>query len=93
MFRILHNWLSAIKYCIRIFFSDYVHRDYHQYPHRSWVYVRRDQVHLPGLHKVAVPALRSKGRPLMACNRAYARPERVIDGHEEIAAFPAVSGG
>ena len=41
----------------------------------------------------SVPALRAERQPLMACDRAYARPERVIEGHEEIAAFPPVSGG
>jgi len=41
----------------------------------------------------AVPALRPEGRPLMACDRAYAKPDRIIEGGEEIAAFPPVSGG
>ena len=43
--------------------------------------------------KESVPALRFEGQPLMACDRAYARPDRTITGHEEIAAFPPVSGG
>lgn len=41
----------------------------------------------------SVPALKSEGRPLMACDRAYVGPDRVIEGGEEIAAFPSVSGG
>jgi molybdopterin converting factor small subunit len=41
----------------------------------------------------AVPTLRDETRPLLACNRAYARPERPVSGDEEIAAFPPVSGG
>lgn len=45
-----------------------------------------------GVKEIA-PALRSEGRPLMACDREYARPDRVIAGHEEIALFPPVSGG
>lgn len=40
-----------------------------------------------------VPALRGESRPLFACDRSYARPERRIRGEEEIAAFPPVSGG
>jgi molybdopterin converting factor small subunit len=40
-----------------------------------------------------VPALRGETRPLLSCDRVYARPERAIAGHEEIAAFPPVSGG
>jgi molybdopterin converting factor small subunit len=40
-----------------------------------------------------VPSLVDEGRPLLACDRAYARPERVVTGTEEIAAFPPVSGG
>ena len=43
--------------------------------------------------KKSIPALCSAGRPLLACDRAYAAPERVIEGGEEIAAFPPVSGG
>ncbi len=43
--------------------------------------------------KDSIPALRSEGRPLMACDRAYATLDRVIEGREEIAAFPPVSGG
>ena len=39
------------------------------------------------------PGLRAEARPLLACNRAYARPERELDGSEEVAAFPPVSGG
>jgi molybdopterin converting factor small subunit len=41
----------------------------------------------------AVPPLRGETRPLLACDRAYARPDRVLSGGEEIAAFPPVSGG
>jgi len=41
----------------------------------------------------SVPAPKSEGGPLMACDRAYAGPERVIEGGEEIAIFPPVSGG
>lgn len=41
----------------------------------------------------SVPALGSEGRPLMACDRAYAKPDRIIEGREEIAVFPPVSGG
>jgi molybdopterin converting factor small subunit len=40
-----------------------------------------------------IPALRGDTRPLLACDRAYARPDRVLSGREEIAAFPPVSGG
>ena len=43
--------------------------------------------------RATVPALRDEARPLLACDRAYARPERRITGAEEIAAFPPVSGG
>ncbi len=43
--------------------------------------------------RTAVPALADERRPLFACDRAYARPERVVTGGEEIAAFPPVSGG
>jgi len=39
------------------------------------------------------PALAGEARPLLACNRAYARPDFVLDGTEEVAAFPPVSGG
>ncbi len=41
-----------------------------------------------------VPALRDETRPLLACDRAYARPDTAIPvGGGEIAAFPPVSGG
>jgi len=40
-----------------------------------------------------VPALRSESRPLLACDRAYARPETIVPAGGEIAAFPPVSGG
>ena len=40
-----------------------------------------------------VPALRGETRPLLACDRSYARADRVLTGREEIAAFPPVSGG
>jgi molybdopterin synthase catalytic subunit len=40
-----------------------------------------------------VPALLGESRPLFACDRSYARPDRRIRGKEEIAAFPPVSGG
>ena len=40
-----------------------------------------------------VPALCAEAQPLLACDRAYARPDRVLTGEEEIAAFPPVSGG
>ena len=40
-----------------------------------------------------VPALAVESRPLLAVDRAYAKPDRSIDGTEEIAAFPPVSGG
>ncbi len=40
-----------------------------------------------------VPSLGEESRPLLACDRAYARPEHVVTGTEEIAAFPPVSGG
>ena len=43
--------------------------------------------------KKQVPSLAGEARPLLACDRAYARPERVVTGTEEIAAFPPVSGG
>jgi molybdopterin converting factor small subunit len=41
----------------------------------------------------AHPALRAERAPLLACDRAYAAPDRVVEGREEIAAFPPVSGG
>jgi molybdopterin converting factor small subunit len=41
----------------------------------------------------AVPALAGERRPLFACDRAHARPDRVVTGREEIAVFPPVSGG
>lgn len=41
----------------------------------------------------SVPALASERRPLLACDRAYATPDRIIAGGEEIAVFPPVSGG
>lgn len=40
-----------------------------------------------------VPALRDEMRPLLACDRSYAGRDRVLSGHEEVAAFPMVSGG
>ena len=40
-----------------------------------------------------VPALQSEGRPMLACNRVYARADTVLRGGEEVAAFPPVSGG
>ncbi len=40
-----------------------------------------------------VPALRGEARPLLACNRAYARPETVVQPGDEVAVFPPVSGG
>lgn len=43
--------------------------------------------------RAEVPGLRGEARPLFACDRSYARPDRVIRGEEEIAAFPPVSGG
>ncbi|HEU4400890.1 MAG TPA: MoaD/ThiS family protein [Candidatus Polarisedimenticolia bacterium] len=43
--------------------------------------------------RAAVPDLRGETRPLLACDQSYARPERVLRGGEEIAAFPPVSGG
>jgi len=43
--------------------------------------------------QVAVPSLRGEMRPLLACNRCYAPPDRVVDDADEIAVFPPVSGG
>ncbi len=43
--------------------------------------------------RARVPALGREAEPLLACDRSYARPDRVILGGEEIAAFPPVSGG
>ena len=43
--------------------------------------------------RAGVPALRAELRPLLACDRVYARPDRVVSGREEIAVFPPVSGG
>ncbi len=43
--------------------------------------------------RVDVPALRQEERPLLACDRSYARGDRPVTGAEEIAAFPPVSGG
>jgi molybdopterin converting factor small subunit len=43
--------------------------------------------------RATVPALAPEARPLLACDRAYARADRVLTGAEEIAAFPPVSGG
>ena len=43
--------------------------------------------------RAAVPALAGEPGPLLACDRSYARPDRVLTGSEEIAAFPPVSGG
>ncbi len=40
-----------------------------------------------------VPALRGEENPLLACERSYARPDRVVSPGEEIAVFPPVSGG
>ncbi|MFQ5877944.1 MAG: MoaD/ThiS family protein [Acidobacteriota bacterium] len=40
-----------------------------------------------------VPALREETRPLLACDRAYARPGQTVGPGQEIAAFPPVSGG
>ena len=40
-----------------------------------------------------VPALGGEERPLLACNRAYARPETVVQPGDEVAVFPPVSGG
>ena len=40
------------------------------------------------------PALREIGyRPLVACDRVYARRDRVLDGVGEVAFLPPVSGG
>jgi molybdopterin converting factor subunit 1 len=43
--------------------------------------------------RVDVPALRQEHRPLLACNRSYARTDQIVLEGEEIAAFPPVSGG
>jgi len=40
-----------------------------------------------------VPALRDEIRPLLACDRVYARPDMAVPAGGEIAAFPPVSGG
>jgi molybdopterin converting factor subunit 1 len=40
-----------------------------------------------------VPALASEGRPLMAINQVYARPDEIIPAGSEVAYFPPVSGG
>jgi molybdopterin synthase sulfur carrier subunit len=40
-----------------------------------------------------VPALRAEERPLLACDRTYARRDQVVSPGQEIAAFPPVSGG
>ncbi len=42
--------------------------------------------------QAAIPELGGE-RALLACDRSYARPEQVLTGREEIAAFPPVSGG
>jgi molybdopterin converting factor small subunit len=39
------------------------------------------------------PRLRDQGVPLLARDRAYARPQDPVTGREEIAAFPPVGGG
>jgi molybdopterin converting factor subunit 1 len=40
------------------------------------------------------PALQSVSeRPLMACDRTYAEPGKVLGGSAEVAFFPPVSGG
>ncbi len=41
----------------------------------------------------SIPALRGEAHPLLACDREYARADRILAGGEEIAAFPPVSGG
>ncbi len=43
--------------------------------------------------RVRVPSLPPGERPLFSCDRAYAREDRALAGHEEIAIFPPVSGG
>ena len=43
--------------------------------------------------RARVPALKDEGRPLFSCDRAYARPDHRVNGNEEIAVFPPVSGG
>jgi molybdopterin converting factor subunit 1 len=40
-----------------------------------------------------VPALISEGRPLMAIDQVYARPEEIVTAGSEVAYFPPVSGG
>ena len=40
-----------------------------------------------------VPALKAEVRPLLACDRVYARGDRIVKPGQEIAAFPPVSGG
>jgi len=40
-----------------------------------------------------VPGLRRETAPLLARDRAYARPEQTVQPGDEIAAFPPVSGG
>jgi len=40
-----------------------------------------------------IPSLRGEGAPLMALDRAYATPERSVEGAVEVAFFPPVSGG
>jgi len=40
-----------------------------------------------------VPALSAEERPILACNRAHARPETAVRKGDEVAAFPPVSGG
>ncbi|MGH9748750.1 MAG: MoaD/ThiS family protein [Candidatus Polarisedimenticolia bacterium] len=39
------------------------------------------------------PRLKDQGAPLLARDRAYARPQDPVIGRQEIAAFPPVGGG
>ena len=43
--------------------------------------------------RARVPGLSRGEKPLFSCDRVYAREDRPITGHEEIAVFPPVSGG
>jgi molybdopterin converting factor small subunit len=43
--------------------------------------------------RARIPGLSRDERPLFSCDRVYAREDRAIAGHEEIAVFPPVSGG
>jgi len=43
--------------------------------------------------RLGIPGLSPDERPLFSCDRVYARGDRGIAGHEEIAVFPPVSGG